>query len=176
MPPMASDEHAEPELRLADGPSVEASAIIAAPPAVVWEIVSDIDVPARFSTELQATQWLDGDDGPRVGARFVGRNRHPAAGEWETTCTIVTCVPGRELGWVVDDPELPGAQWRFTLEPVAGGTRLTQWMRIGPGRSGINDPIERMPDKESKILHRRLAEHRENMERNLAGIAELATG
>lgn len=31
-----------------------------------------------------------------------------------------------------------------------------------------------MPDKESKILHRRLAEHRTNMEATLAGVKALA--
>jgi len=31
-----------------------------------------------------------------------------------------------------------------------------------------------MPDKESKILRRRLAEHRANMERTLVGIKETA--
>ena len=41
---------------------------------------------------------------------------------------------------------------------------------MGPARSGINLAIDAMPDKESKILHRRLAEHRANMEATLAGI------
>ena len=66
------------------------------------------------------------------------------------------------------------ASWRFTLEPIEGGTRLTQWMRMGPGRSGINPAIDAMPDKESKILHRRLGEHRANMEATLAVIKALA--
>jgi hypothetical protein len=47
-------------------------------------------------------------------------------------------------------------------------------MRMGPGRSGINPAIDAMPDKESKILHRRLGEHRSNMAATLAGIKELA--
>ena len=45
---------------------------------------------------------------------------------------------------------------------------------MGPGRSGINPAIDAMPDKESKILHRRLGEHRSNMEATLAGIKALA--
>ena len=47
-------------------------------------------------------------------------------------------------------------------------------MRIGPARSGISPAIDAMPDKESKILHRRLAEHRTNMEATLVGIKSLA--
>lgn len=68
----------------------------------------------------------------------------------------------------------PSARWRFTLAAQAGGTRLTQWMQIGPAPSGISMAIEAMPDKESRILHRRLAEHRANMTATLTGIKELA--
>ena len=66
------------------------------------------------------------------------------------------------------------ARWRFTLAAQDGGTRLTQWMQIGPALSGISAAIEARPDKESAILHRRLAEHRANMTATLAGIKELA--
>lgn len=172
---MSSDQ---PELRFADGPTTEASTQIAAPPAAVWALVTDIALPARFSTEFQGADWLDGAEGPAVGARFVGRNHHAAIGSWETTATVATLEPEREFAYDVDgaDPGQPGATWRYTLEPVDGGTRLTQWMRIGPGRSGITPALEAMPDKESKILHRRLAEHRTNMESNLAGIKTLAEG
>jgi hypothetical protein len=47
-------------------------------------------------------------------------------------------------------------------------------MQMGPARSGINLAIDAMPEKESKILHRRLAEHRANMEATLRGIKETA--
>ena len=78
------------------------------------------------------------------------------------------------LGWAVGDPDRPASRWRFTLAAQHGGTRLTQWMQMGPAPSGINAAIEARPDKESAILHRRLAEHRANMTATLAGIKELA--
>jgi hypothetical protein len=40
----------------------------------------------------------------------------------------------------------------------------------------LNYAIEAMPDKEDRIVERRLAEHRVNMERVVAGIKELAEG
>jgi hypothetical protein len=163
-----------PELRYSDCPTVEVDLMIAAPPPVVWAIVADIQIPARFSSEFRGAEWLDGATGPVLGARFIGRNHHPAVGNWETTSTICECEPGRLLGWAVGDPGEPSARWRFVLAPEGGGTRLTQWMQIGPARSGISIAIEAMPDKESKILHRRLAEHRANMEATLAGIKEIA--
>ena len=45
---------------------------------------------------------------------------------------------------------------------------------MGPARSGINAAIDAMPDKESRILHRRLAELHRNMEATLDGIKQLA--
>jgi len=166
-----------PDLRFADGPSTSASIDIAAPPAAVWELVSDINLPARFSAEFQGADWLDGAEAPALGARFVGRNHHPAIGSWETTAYVTELEPGRLIAFGVSDPDEPSATWRFALEPAGDGTtRLTQFMRMGPGRSGINPAIDAMPDKESKILHRRLAEHRTNMEATLAGIKAVAEG
>jgi hypothetical protein len=47
-------------------------------------------------------------------------------------------------------------------------------MQMGPGESGISEIIEQMPDKEHRILRRRLAEHQANMMTTLAGIKALA--
>ena len=163
-----------PELRYRDGPSTEASIDIAAPPARVWALISDLQLPARFSTEFQGADLLGGFSAPAAGARFVGRNHHPAIGSWETTSTITVYDEPHAFGYDVDGDGGASASWRFTIEPTDGGCRLTQWMRMGPGRSGINPAIDAMPDKESKILHRRLGEHRSNMEATLAGFKELA--
>lgn len=166
------------ELRFADCPTTEAELVIAAPPAAVWPLVCDIGMPARFSSEFQGGNWLDGVTGPALGAKFRGRNYHEAAGSWETVSTIFEFEPERSFGWAVGDPDVPAALWRFSLEPEVtaegAGSRLRQWVQIGPGESGISALIERMPDKESRILHRRLAEHNANMVATLAGIKELA--
>ena len=61
------------------------------------------------------------------------------------------------------------------LDPlVGGGTRLRQWMCMGPAPSGLTPAIEAMPDKEERIIARRLDEHRANMAATVAGIKELA--
>ena len=83
-----------PELRYADGPSTEASIDIAAPPERVWGLVSDLQLPARFSNEFQGADLLGGASAPAAGVRFVGRNHHRAIGSWETTSTIVASVLG----------------------------------------------------------------------------------
>jgi hypothetical protein len=164
----------QPELRYRDCPTTQAKLLIAASASVVWALVCDIQLPARFSSEFDGGQWLDGASAPALGARFTGRNHHPAVGRWQTTSTICEYQPEQVLGWAVGDPGRPAARWRFTLAAQDGGTRLTQWMQIGPAPSGISAAIEARPDKESAILRRRLAELRANMTATLAGIKELA--
>ena len=144
--------------------------MIAAPPAVVWPLVCDIQTPARFSSEFQGGVWLDGVTCSALGAKFRGRNHHPARGTWETVSTVCEFEPERVFGWAVGDPQRPAARWRFSLTPEGAGTRIAQWMQMGPGESGISEVIEQMPDKESRILRRRLAEFHANMTATLEGI------
>lgn len=164
------------QYRYADGPTTEATQVIAATPDTLWRYVADINLPARFSTEFQGAEWLDGATEPAVGARFRGTNEHPRVGRWQVDVVITECEPNVVLGWEIPSDDGPAARWRFTLEPVDGGTRVTQWCQIGPGRSGLNPAIERMPDREHDIVAGRLAEHRENMQRNLDGLAALVAG
>jgi lysyl-tRNA synthetase class I len=139
----------------------------------VFAAVSDINLPARFSNEFKGGRWLDQDTPIGVGSRFAGRNEHPAAGEWETTCTVVEYDPPCVFAYSVAgmDGDV-AATWRFTVASEGTGSRLTQWMQMGPGRSILNFAIESMPEKESRILNRRLREHRQNMEANLAGVKQ----
>jgi uncharacterized protein YndB with AHSA1/START domain len=161
-------------MRYADGPSVEVEARIDAPPARVWELVTDIALPARFSEEFQGAEWLDEAAEPAIGARFRGTNRHPAIGEWQTTSVLVAVEPERVFAWAVQDPDNPSASWRFELTADGDGTRLRQVCVLGPGPSGLSSAIERRPDKEERIIERRQEEHRANMQRVVDGIKALA--
>jgi len=160
-------------MRYADGPTTEAEVLIQAPVDRVWELVSDIEIPTRFSTELKGVKWLDGD-AAAVGARFAGRNAHAAAGEWETECVVTVCEPGRSFAWAVGDPDFPSATWRFDLEQEPGGVRLRQMAQLGPAPSGLTPAIEAMPEKEERIVARRLAEHQANMQATVDGVKTLA--
>jgi uncharacterized protein YndB with AHSA1/START domain len=167
-------------MRYADSPTVEATVHVAAPPERVWPLVSDIALVAETSEELQEAEWLPAPEGPgegdapTVGHRFRGRNAHPQVGEWETVSEVVECEEQRAFAWAVMDPANPTALWRFTLTPVEGGTELRQWGRMGPGPSFLTTVIERMPDKEERIVAGRLREWQQGIERTLAGIKERA--
>jgi hypothetical protein len=164
------------DLKYSDCPTTEAAILVAADATAIWPLISDIQLPARFSDEFGGADWLDGADGPVVGARFVGHNAHTAIGQWESTSTISRCEVDRVFEWSVTSLEDPSAVWRYSLEAEGASTRLTMWMQIGPARSALSLAIDAMPDKESKILRRRLSEHRVNMERTLQGIKALAEG
>lgn len=155
---------------LADGPGVVVEVDIDAPVADVWNVVTDIGFGARFSEEFLGARWVGDATGPALGSEFVGSNQHPAIGEWDVPCFVDRFVEHVEFGWVTSDPDNPGARWCFDLSPVAGAVRLRYTLRLGPGPSGITAAIERMPDKEPRILRRRLDEHRANMQRVVDGI------
>ncbi len=160
--------------RLADGPGGVVEVDIDAPASAVWPHVVDIGFGAAFSEEFVGARWADGVDGPALGAQFIGSNKHPAIGEWDVPCFVHRYAEGREFGWVTSDPDNPGAQWCFQLESIAGATRLRYSVIIGPGPSGINRAIDAMPDKEPRILSRRIDEHRANMAKVAEGIKAAA--
>jgi uncharacterized protein YndB with AHSA1/START domain len=160
--------------RYADKPSVEVTTWIDAPPDRVWRLVSDVELMPTMSTELQSVEWLDGASGPSLGARFVGRSRHEALGEWATTSHVVLYEPPKVFAWAVADPDHPSAIWRFTVEPDNGGTSLSEWMQMGPGRSGLSFAIERMPDKEQKIVFVRMREFERNITATLEAVKKRA--
>ena len=160
--------------RYADTPTVEVSTWIDADPARVWSLVSDVQLMPTLSNELQSVEWVEGATGPRVGARFVGHSEHEAFGRWSTTSQIVAYDEPREFAWVVGDRENPSSTWRFRLTPRDGGTTLSFWMQMGPGRSGLSEAIDSMPDKEEKIVFVRLREFERSIDKTLAAIKRLA--
>jgi uncharacterized protein YndB with AHSA1/START domain len=145
---------------------------IDAPPAAVWKLVTDINLPARFQDEFRGAEWVD-TDGPALGAAFLGRNER-GEWKWETTSWVVTYEPERAFGWAVSDRDNPGSVWTYLLEPAGDGTTLTFHRRLGPGPSGLTSAIERRPDREEEIIAARDAEQLANMNGVVAGIKGLA--
>jgi Polyketide cyclase / dehydrase and lipid transport len=160
-------------MRYHDQPTVEVEIRVVGDPAVIWDLVTDIGLPARFSEELQSVEWLDGATEVSVGARFRGHNQNPALGEWSTDCTVVEVDPGQRWVWTVNSGEQRMATWGFEVDPGRNAVTVRQWGRMGPDPSGLTPAIEAMPDKEGRIIARRMDEWRTNMAANLAGIRAL---
>ena len=161
-------------MKLVDRPTVQVEVEIDAPADVVWALVSDPSRMGELSPECEGGQWLDGADGPAIGARFNAGNRRGDRA-WETESTIVQCEPGRVIAWAVADPDNPSATWRYQFHPRrGGGTRVVESVEIGPGPSGLTAAVAEVPDKEEAMVANRTEEHRRNMDATLAALKEAA--
>jgi hypothetical protein len=157
-------------VRYRDQPTIEVTQRVRCDVATAWKYITDITLPARCSAELQSVEWLDDADGVQVGARFRGRSQHDAFGSWETVCEVVEVEDQRRWVWNVIGPDGVGATWGFEVDPASDGVLIRQWGRMGPGPSGLTVGITAQPDKEARIVARRLSEWQQNMQANLEWI------
>ena len=136
---------------------------MAAPPLRVWELVSDVTRIGEYSPETFEAEWLDGADGPAVGARFRGHVKRNGIGPiYWTTCRVVACEPGREFAFGVGGGDNPLNVWRYQLVPNGDGTDVTEsfelartpllrvywtllgWSRGRTNRNGMRTTLERI--------------------------------
>jgi uncharacterized protein YndB with AHSA1/START domain len=99
---------------------------VQAPPDAVYRLVSDVTRMPEFSPEIRRCVWLDGADGPAVGARFRATNQVPRRPPWRNTPIVIVADPGREFAISRTEPFAGTLVWRYRLEPEDGGTRLTE--------------------------------------------------
>lgn len=104
------------------------SIVIAASPEAVYDLVSDVTRTGEWSPVCRECRWDEGATGA-VGDMFTGRNVLPNR-TWETRCTVTHAERGKAFGWLVGDGLV---SWLYSMEPVAGGTRLTESWEFLPG-------------------------------------------
>ena len=103
---------------------------VRATPTQVWAVLADPTRVGEWSHECRTVTWVDGHARAAVGARFRGSNQVGAL-RWSRTCTITELEPDRLLVFRTSGGLPPDStEWRFRLEPAAGGTRITQSFRI----------------------------------------------
>jgi Polyketide cyclase / dehydrase and lipid transport len=163
-------------MRYRDQPTIEVTQRVRCDVPTAWRYVTDINLPARCSTELQAVEWLDDADCVTVGARFRGHNKNDVFGTWETVCEVVEVEDQRRWVWHVLGPDGVSATWGFEVEPASDGALIRQWGRVGPGTSGLSIGIAAQPDKEARIISRRLSEWQRSMQANLDWIRSQVEG
>ncbi|MGA8113226.1 MAG: SRPBCC family protein [Actinocatenispora sp.] len=148
------------------------------PPAVLWDLLTDVSRHGEWSPECEHAAWLDTDDpGPRVGARFRGRNRFANGQVNEVTCTVVAAERPTTFAWVVgEDPAQPSTTWRYELSPAGSPDRtlVRHTFEHGPGASGLRDAIARHPTKVDHILTTRLTQLEKHMTETLAAMTATA--
>jgi hypothetical protein len=163
-------------MRYRDQPTIEVTQRVRCDLSTAWRLVTDIGLPTHCSSELQSVDWLDGATGVEVGARFCGRSKHEAFGDWSTVCAVVEVDDQRRWVYDVVGPDGASATWAFEVEPASDGVLIRQWGRMGPGPSGLTPAIVAQPDKEARIVARRLTEWQQNMQANLEWVRSQAEG
>ena len=143
---------------MTDGITHEDSTVVAVDPRTLYDLVSDVTRTGEWSPICRRCEWDDGDapdgDGPRVGARFTGYNE-TSQRTWQTRSRVVAADPGREFAWVVGENYV---RWGYLLEPVEGGTRLTETWHFRP--EGLAMFAERYgDDAQEQIAERTRAAH-----------------
>ena len=114
-------------------PPLEASIQIAAPPAQVWKVLSDLKAMKDLSPELVGT-WMRGR--PKVGRRAVHLNRRTGF-VWPTTSRITRWKdPSQDGGrGALAFQVLPtDVEWSYEIEPAGTGTLVTE------RRTAVTDP------------------------------------
>ncbi len=114
----------------------EVSVEVDATPEQVWNLLTDITRAGEWSHETQGGEWLDGADGPVVGARFQGRNQSGRS-KWRRQCEVVAADAPRTISWRTVPTALyrDSTIWTYELEPTDIGCRITQRfevVKLGP--------------------------------------------
>ncbi len=118
-------------------PLLEDSIEIAAPPASVWALVSDVRRMPEWSPQVTSTRLRSGSDEVALGAQFTNRNIHGEL-EWTTHAEVVTFTPEQEFASRVEEN---WAIWSFRLAPTDAGTLLTQRRELPDGLSDLSKEL-----------------------------------
>jgi len=140
------------------------SAVIAATPQQLYDLVSDVTRTGEWSPICRECWWDEGD-GPRVGAWFTGRNEVPGR-TWETRSRVVAADPGERFAFVVGGTFV---SWAFTFAAVDGGTEVTESWEFLP--AGLDRFAELYGDDAPAQIEDRTRAARAGIPATLAAIA-----
>lgn len=99
---------------------------IEAPPERIYELVSDVTRMGDWSPECRSCRWAGRASGPEVGARFWARNKGRRGPSWVNLPTVTAADPGHEFAFNRSGPGIGSYTWRYVMEPIPRGTRLTE--------------------------------------------------
>ena len=111
----------------------EVSLWMDAPPAEVWDLVSDVTRIGEFSPETFEAKWTRGSTGPEVGASFKGHVKRNGVGPtYWSPCQVTKCVPNELFEFAVGTDAVTVNNWGYRLEPTGTGTTVTEYFRLEP--------------------------------------------
>jgi uncharacterized protein YndB with AHSA1/START domain len=111
----------------------EVSVWMDAPPAEVWDLVSDVTRIGEFSPETFEAKWTRGSTGPEVGAYFAGHVKRNGVGPtYWSPCRVTKCEPEEVFEFSVGTDAITVNNWGYRLQPQDGGTLVTEYFRLEP--------------------------------------------
>jgi uncharacterized protein YndB with AHSA1/START domain len=119
-------------------PLLEETIDVAAPPAKVWSLVTDLPRMSQWSPQVVRTIVRGGP--VQLGTRAFNIN-HRGPLVWPTRTKVVAFEPHREFAFRVKENQ---TIWSFTLEPTEAGTRVTQRRSAPDGISDISLKLTRI--------------------------------
>jgi hypothetical protein len=150
---------------------------VARPPAVLYDMISDVTRVGEWSPVCRACEWED-RSGPSVGAVFVGHNVTPE-GSWDMRCKVFVADRGREFAFATigtpggDDTHEDGmTRWGYTFTVVEGGTDVEESWQLTPSAL---ETVNAMPEEQrDEIVETVLPNTLSGMEETLANLKQVA--
>lgn len=145
-------------------PDLEVSRDIAASPQAVFAAITDITRMGEWSPETVSAEWNEGFEGPAVGAKYTGLNRHGEK-EWSIEAEIVELVPNERFFFDCNSRGYVFAKWGYSIAPTDSGCTVTEyWQDLRP-ESALERSVQVSGVKD------RIAHNRAGMETTLDRLA-----
>ena len=100
-------------------PDLTESISVAATPASLYSLVSDLPRMGEWSPECTRVTWTV------AGERFIGHNRMGVV-RWFTFGRVVAAEPGRRFAFSIHFGPIPISVWDYSFTPTAGGCEVTE--------------------------------------------------
>lgn len=150
-------------------PTAQSSIEINAPAEKVYELVSDVPNVPNWAAEVDRCTWVEGADGPAVGAKFRGINSN-AGRRWPMSCEVTAADPGRRFAFKVGMAGITTALWWYDIEPTATGCKVTEGTRRQHPKI-LADLVNRLIGVADRDAH-----NQANIEKTLAALKAHAEG
>jgi uncharacterized protein YndB with AHSA1/START domain len=155
------------------GATVEVEVLVGARIEEVWGWITDVAGYGEWSPECVYGAWVDGADGPAVGAWFEARNEFADGFKTEVQCRVTAADEPARFGWdVFGGEDEPLAHWEYELAGRGEQTLIRQSFTHGPGDSGMRRGVLADPAGAEAAKQRRLDELGRNMRLTIAAMVK----
>jgi len=117
---------------------LSASVTIAATPAQVWSLISDLPRMNEWSPQVVRTVVVPSPT--QLGSRMFNLNKQGRK-RWPTTGRVVRFAPSRDLAFRIAENR---TIWSFQLEDADGGTRVTHRRETPQGISVLSKVLTKV--------------------------------